>query len=219
MAAHPTLVTHKLTKQRVATEQEKGDLISAIQKGDITSVTKLIKTQSDLLNSALDAYGNAALYFAIEARKTDIITLLVENGAPVNATYKDGETPLHIAIQYGNMKAIALFVDKGAEINTPTKYGGTPLYFAIQFRNIQAISLLLQNNADINMPDRNGETPSELAAHLPEIATLIENHKKARLMWQFWEMETPIYNSHSQWLPRELLEDVNALITTPASKK
>ncbi len=61
-------------------------------------------------------------------------------------------------------------------------------------------------------------TPTALEADIPEIA-LIENHKKARLMWQFWEMETPIYNSHSQWLPRELLEDVNALITTPASKK
>ncbi len=68
----------------------------AAQAGDRAMVDQLLTADPDAL-SARDATRQTPLHYAVLARDAAICRLLLERGADVNATDKDGNTPLHVA--------------------------------------------------------------------------------------------------------------------------
>ncbi|KAI5783318.1 hypothetical protein FPQ18DRAFT_111991 [Pyronema domesticum] len=60
----------------------------------------------------------------------DITRLLIDNGADVSATDKDGQTPLHLASIYGYEGVAKLLIDKGADVSATSEDGQTPLHLA-----------------------------------------------------------------------------------------
>ena len=62
--------------------------------------------------------GETLLHVASRNNSTEIIDLLVKNGAwDVNARDAEGFTPLHMAAIHGNMQAVKKLVDLGADVN------------------------------------------------------------------------------------------------------
>ena len=59
----------------------------------------------------------------------EIVELLLENGAEVNAKGLADWTPLHLAAHNNNEQIVQLLIAKGAEVNLYTSpgFGGTPL--------------------------------------------------------------------------------------------
>ena len=55
-----------------------------------------------------NARGQTALSLAISEAFTDMIELLIEHGADVNADDNDGDTPLHLAVMHQAMGAIGV---------------------------------------------------------------------------------------------------------------
>eukprot|EP00953_Heterococcus_sp_UTEX-ZZ885_P039811 20388-Heterococcus_DN1.PRE.3 len=73
-----------------------------------------------------DFYKNTALHRAACMGYTQIVKLLVEQGADVDAQAKDGWTPLHLAARWGRIDAMRVLVDEGhADVNIKTSDGRT----------------------------------------------------------------------------------------------
>ena len=135
------------------------------------------------------------LYFAIWNGDPEIIGILVDAGADVNATFRGSsstlgglfgssttDTPLiHYAARYStNPAVIQVLLDAGANIHAKDDDGQTPLHYAARWNRNQAlIQVLLDAGADIEekTDDRYGWTPlhrSVINENLTAVQALLE---------------------------------------------
>ena len=100
--------------------------------------------------------GKTALHYAAKAGFLKVINLLIERGAPLDATDNDGETPLFDAIRstikdsQKQRAALEALLIAGANLNVKNKKGLTPLQVAQRMRRAEArkvVALLRVYNA------------------------------------------------------------------------
>jgi hypothetical protein len=116
--------------------------------------------------SATDANGMTPLHVAVRQKSEEIVKLLLERGANVNAqNAKSLETPLHVAINHRRPSKIILncLLDHGANIEAADSKGMTPLHIAVRQQNEQIVKLLLEKGAKIEALTAGGCTPLQLA--------------------------------------------------------
>ena len=99
-------------------------------------------------------------YFGVTA----IVELLLEEGAEIDLTASDGQTPLHQASKNGHIEVAQLLLEKGADVNATDRGGLTPLYEASKSGHIEVTQLLLKEGADVNADDIYGSTPLQWAS-------------------------------------------------------
>ena len=66
----------------------------------------------------------------IVALQTDIIRILLRNGAQVDARAREQQTPLHIASRLGNVDIVMLLLQHGAQVDAVTKDMYSALHIA-----------------------------------------------------------------------------------------
>jgi ankyrin repeat protein len=93
------------------------------------------------LNLADDA-GQTPLHLGAVHCRTNVVALLLEKGAKVDAVMKGNATPLHLAAQAGCSGAVILLLSKGAHINFRDGEGRTPLTRAKQWHQNATAQLL-----------------------------------------------------------------------------
>ncbi|OPY01452.1 MAG: Ankyrin repeat protein [Syntrophorhabdus sp. PtaB.Bin047] len=95
-------------------------------------------------------YGNTPFHEACRFGHPDIVRLLLEKGAKVNARRKDdGHTPLHEACMHGHVDAASLLIEKGAKVNAKNTWGATPFHAACATGELDLARLLLEHGADL----------------------------------------------------------------------
>jgi cytohesin len=102
-------------------------LIDSAKKGDIEGIKQHLAAGGDV--SFRNKNGDTMLNYAAYLGHKEIVELLVENGAEVNAKGLADWTPLHLAAYNNNEQIVQLLIAKGAEMNPYTSpgFGGTPL--------------------------------------------------------------------------------------------
>ena len=102
-------------------------LIDSAKKGDIEGIKQHLAAGGDV--SIRNKNGDTMLNYAAYLGHKEIVELLVENGAEVNAKGLADWTPLHLAAYNNNEQIVQLLIAKGAEMNPYTSpgFGGTPL--------------------------------------------------------------------------------------------
>ena len=90
---------------------------------------------SDLLAAGLDpgekgALNRTALHYAARLGSLEIVEMLIDSGANVNASDVDGYTPLHRAVQSGDVRIVEAIIDAGASRSAVTTSGDTPCSLA-----------------------------------------------------------------------------------------
>lgn len=141
--------------------------------GNLEGVKEELNRGADV--NAQDANGNTALHkiagYSSESTETiEIIGLLIDKGANIEALNKAGATPLFRAASMNNDKAAAYLLDRGANINVRDKaIKDTVLHAAansiVKKESAQTVALLLDRGIDINsLTPRESHTPLHWAA-------------------------------------------------------
>lgn len=115
---------------------------------------------------------------SVQLNIIDGIESFIKEGADVDKTDRDGNTPLQIAVQNGYLRIIEILIENGADVEKDLS--ATPLMKAVDHENIEAIKILIEKGkANINGRDLYGKTALMRAIdlHNPKIEaiqTLIE---------------------------------------------
>ena len=102
----------------------------------------------------VNSENQSALFLAIcNDVNPMIISMLIDNGADVNATDKYDRSILWIAISRGNLVTAKYLLDNGANVNAVDKDGTSPLCVAVKNNIVEGVQLLLNYKADITIQD------------------------------------------------------------------
>jgi ankyrin repeat protein len=105
--------------------------------------------------------GRTALHWA---REPEQIELLLANGANINATDCEGQTPLYSAVCLGRVDTVRVFLARGAKVDVrENRWGHTPLHAAVISVEPEVVELLISHGADVDARDKRDCTPLHFA--------------------------------------------------------
>ena len=129
---------------------------------------------------AQDRSGSTPLHEAVRYGRLEIVKMLLEKGARVNALDSLGKTPLLLIIPKKVQQDIyQTLIEHGANISQKDMYGDTVLHVATMCRaSKDIIEFLLASGAPINERNKQGVTPLALAIDQDrgDYALLYANH-------------------------------------------
>ena len=106
--------------------------------------------------------------------RLDVVKILLEHGADLDAKDNDYSTPLLLASYFGSVEGTQVMFEHGANIHARSKKGRTPLHQTLADMDDAIDSLdmflgivrwLLAHGADIDALDDDHATPLHLASH------------------------------------------------------
>jgi ankyrin repeat protein len=125
-----------------------GSLITAIRSNDVTAVRSALgKGHVELI---ADNTGTTPLMYAALVGGPQIIRLLLDHGAQVNASNRFGATALMWASS--RTENVRTLLECGADVKARTSNGGTALVVATRYGNVNAMKMLLAAGADTSSP-------------------------------------------------------------------
>ena len=119
-----------------------------------------------------------SIHVAARAGYADILSLLLDHGADVDARTKWDWMPLQRASVYGEVEAGRCLLDRGADINGRDNNGNTPLSLATSSGHVEFARMLLERGARISVQDEYGDTPLHEAVsngHIQVVRLLLEH--------------------------------------------
>lgn len=134
----PTPLKPKMKAMSIGTKQEEAKqaeqdpddmLFFAASLGDLEKVKAAIKKGANVNSKHVNQ--NTALHAASVQSKYDVMQLLIQNSADVNAKNQDGLTPLMVvAFETGDAKAAVLLIEGKARVDEKDRNGVTALDLA-----------------------------------------------------------------------------------------
>jgi len=133
----------------------------ACKLGRFHMVQTLVEACPALLYTVRESDGRGPLHFANESTQaSEMVMLLLELGADVNARSRLGRTILHESILRGtNDEHVAYLLAYGADIHARDVNGWTPLHYAAYLGQVKMVEDLLYYGADPQATDDCGRTP------------------------------------------------------------
>eukprot|EP00944_MAST-04C_sp_MAST-4C-sp1_P012559 g12559.t1 len=170
--------------------------VVACQFGKLEDVKWLLANNPEVVNH-LGKDSEGAEFTGLWVGHTDIVKLLLEQGADPNKKNKYGITPLHQAAREGHTEVCKLLLEKGADPNKAKNNGSTPLHWAAYDGHTEVAKLLLDKGADPNIANKWGLTPLHYAAdkgHTEVVKLLLEKGADPNpVVTSFWvKGKTPL---------------------------
>jgi len=128
---------------------------------------------SGRINSS-DDMGNSALHVALQERaSSDIIRIIVSNGARINAVDNNGKTPLRLAVDLNMWEAAKIISDSGADPFMAAVDNKSPAEISF-VKGLECIRALFSGRA-INARDSSGNTILHIAARYgtPDVINIL----------------------------------------------
>ena len=154
------------------------EIVTASQRGDVARVRELLAAGGNANDVDPDT-GRSALHFAARENRSEVVAVLLDSKADINATDRTGKTPLTMAAENSAVDATKLLIERGADLNKRDQIGGTPLTWACGLGGAPTVKLLIDSGADLSIVDVNGLTPLIWAAGIgkPESVKLLLERK------------------------------------------
>ncbi|MEO8076201.1 MAG: ankyrin repeat domain-containing protein [Acidobacteriota bacterium] len=125
-----------------------GSLVDAIRRNDLAVARRVSGTE---VVRELDETGTTPLMYAALCGTPDVLRVLIERGAPVNASNRFGATALMWAAT-SRAENLTTLLALGADVDARTRNGRTALLTATRYGNTAAMRALLAAGADTADP-------------------------------------------------------------------
>ena len=112
--------------------------------GDAAGVAAELAQDSSELNLPED-HALTALHLAAQNCHSNVVVLLLDRGANIDAKADDQATPLHLAAQEGCTEVVVVLLARSAKINLRDNQQRTPLGRARQWQQDAVVQLLQQH--------------------------------------------------------------------------
>lgn len=169
-------------------------------------ITNILLNTGKLNLNAADKENYTVIYYAVQSNNSNIIELLIKNGADIRCIHTTNRTPLHWAVLNRTWKSLSTLLKYDADINAKDRNMKTPLHYAAQEGYIEGIKILVKRyesmRIDINTVEIKGRTPLHLAAmrgHLEAVKYLVKHGAD------------PLLKDLSQKLPIQLAQQANKM--------
>jgi ankyrin repeat protein len=148
-----------------------------------------LQTASHLLHNGAhvdvrDNYGCTPLNDAVLYGDLEMVQILLDYKAEVNARTTRNETPIH-RVSRGSRSGIhhhcdiaRLLLERGADLNAEDEDGETPLHVAAQGKAVGVVRVLLEHGANVGAEDNRGRAPLHGAAEngMVEVVRVLLEH-------------------------------------------
>jgi ankyrin repeat protein len=131
------LIRWPKTNVEMRTVKDESPLMLAALKGHVDLVKKLVARGADVNKT-----GWTPLHYAATTGQLEIINLLLENYAYIDAESPNGTTPLMMAAHYGTPEAVKLLLEAGADATLKNQLGMTAIDFANKANRREAAELI-----------------------------------------------------------------------------
>ena len=131
------LLESPATQVDVRTARDESPLMLAALKGYMEVCRKLIARDADV-----NKPGWTPLHYAATSGHVDIMRLLLDNNAYIDAASPNGSTPLMMAAMYGTTDAVKALLDAGADPSLKNSLGLSAIDFARQVERDDAVALI-----------------------------------------------------------------------------
>lgn len=152
------------------------DIFNWCREGETLQVRIWLDDLKNDMNQG-DDHGFSPLHWACLSGRTNIVDMLLNRGARINATNMGDDTALHLASSHGHLDCVSLLLKNKADVNALNEHGNTPLHYAC-FWGFQAIAEeLLAYGAQANVANVEGYTPVDkcqkhLVQRVAELASM-----------------------------------------------
>ncbi|EJT74466.1 hypothetical protein GGTG_08306 [Gaeumannomyces tritici R3-111a-1] len=106
----------------------------------------------------------------------EVMALLADRGADIQARSQARDTPLHLAA-ISSGQAVTFLLDKGAAVNDQDAEVGAPLHDAVRMKNIKSAMALIRGGADLDGRDERRKTPRAVRCSAAGVASFIKEFK------------------------------------------
>lgn len=107
----------------------------------------LLSAGASVTERSTNAMANMPLHAGTAGRNFELVKMLVEHGAPVNARQHGGWTPLHAAAQNGESAMVKLFIENGADPQARADNNQLPMDLALTNGHQEIVNLLEEHGA------------------------------------------------------------------------
>jgi ankyrin repeat protein len=148
-------------------------LIIAANTGNVAIARLLIEKGANVNARTTSTNASTVLCFAAQKDDPDLLDVLVQHGAQINARGQNGLTALYVAVMRNNERSVKYLIAKGARLDQLAYMDArghlyTALMVAAFNGNVRLTELLLNNGANLEKRNNFGNTALMEAALAPQ---------------------------------------------------
>lgn len=162
---HPVPISSSVINAIRSRADETLLLLTVTANGNYFLATQLLlRTGADPTIRGHRTHYKTPLHEAARLGRTDVLQLLLQAGAHVDAVKSGDWTPLHIAAFAGHASAVDLLLRAGASPTARNRHHATPLLLAARSGDIDTVQHVLRCDIDIMQVCKNGRCAMHYAA-------------------------------------------------------
>jgi ankyrin repeat protein len=172
-------------------------LQQAADEGKVETLKTLLRRNLGLINMR-DKGGLTLLHRAAIKGQTDIVELLLKEGANLEIQTNRGRTALQTAAKHGHVDVARLLLEKGADPERTNHGGMTALHTAVNYSYIDIIKLLLEKGATLDTQNKEGRTALHMGVQNSDIEVvnlLLEKGANTETADTTYYKMTPLHNA------------------------